>query len=250
MAVDKERIDILLVEAGFAASQDRAQRLLLSGQVLVDDRVVDKAGARVSRAAAIRLRGEDHPFVGRGGLKLRGALDDLGLDVTGLRCLDVGASTGGFTDCLLQAGAARVVAVDVGTNQLHWRLRTDPRVRSMEQTDIRRMSSADLGEPVDLVVVDASFVSLRLLLPPIAALVAPGTPVLALVKPQFEVDRSQVGKGGLVWSDKARLATVDAVADAAREAGFDEIARVESQLSGARAGNREVFLLVRLRAEC
>ena len=244
----KQRIDVLLVERGLAASRDRAQRLILAGKVLVADRVVDKAGTRVADDSEIRLRGADHPYVSRGGLKLKGALADLGVDPTRLRCLDLGASTGGFTDCLLQEGAAHVVAVDVGTNQLAWRLRQDDRVTCYEQTDVRALTSehlAPLGGPVDLVVIDASFISLRLLLPPLPPLLEPGALLLALVKPQFEVGRDQVGKGGLVKDDALRDGAVEAVSCVARDQGFAVVARSDSRVPGARSGNREVFLLVR-----
>lgn len=250
MAAKRERIDALLVERGLAASRDRAKRLLLAGQVLVDDKVVDKAGTRVSVEAAIRLRGADHPFASRGGLKLAGLLAELALDVTGMHCLDVGASTGGFTDCLLQRGAATVVAVDVGTNQLHNKLRQDPRVLSLEQTDIRSVETAQLPRAIELVVVDASFISLRLLLAPIAALIELGVPVLALVKPQFEVGKEQISRGGVVKDEALRAQAVDAIAAVAESLGFAVEARVESQLPGARSGNREVFLMVRLAHRC
>ena len=246
----KERIDVLLVERGLAVSRDRAKRLLLAGQVLVDDVPVDKAGTRVLRDASIRLRTQDHPYVSRGGLKLAGALDDLGVKVEGMHCLDVGSSTGGFTDCLLQRGAAHVVAVDVGTNQLHNRLRQDARVLSVEQTDIRAVETDLLPHPIDLVVVDASFISLRLLLPAIARLVTLGTPVMALVKPQFEVGREKVGKGGVVRDDALRKEAVNGIAAAARELGFAERGRSESKVAGARSGNREVFLMVALETRC
>ena len=245
MAGSKERIDTLLVARGLAASRDRAKRLLLAGQVLVNDQPVDKAGTRVPIDAEIRLRGADHPYVGRGGLKLAGALDDFELEVAGLRCLDVGASTGGFTDCLLQRGAREVVAVDVGTNQLHWRLRQDPRVLVHEQTDVRSLTREQVGEDVALVVIDASFISLRLVLAPLPALLAPGTLVLALVKPQFEVGRGQVDKGGVVRDDALRIKTVDGVSAIARGLGFQELARAESRVAGAKSGNREVFLELR-----
>lgn len=249
----RQRIDVLLVERGLAASRDRAQRLIMAGQVLVHDRVVDKAGTKVAEDAPIRLRGADHPYASRGGLKLEGALEDLDVDPSGLRCLDVGASTGGFTDCLLQQGARHVVAVDVGTNQLVWRLRQDPRVTSYEQTDLRALTAEQLdplGGPVDLVVVDASFISLRLLLPPLPPLLEPGARVVALVKPQFEVGRGQVGKGGLVKDDALRQQAVEAVSEVARDLGFDPLARCDSRVAGARSGNREVFLLVRYRGAC
>jgi len=250
LAGRKERIDALLVARGLAASRDRAKRLLLAGKVLVNDCPVDKAGTRVSVDAAIRLRGADHPYVGRGGLKLAGALEDLDLDVTGLRCLDVGASTGGFTDCLLQRGAREVVAVDVGTNQLHNRLRQDPRVLVHEQTDVRSLTRELIGEGISLVVIDASFISLRLVLAPLPPLLDPGTLVLALVKPQFEVGRNQIAKGGVVHDDEVRIRAVDGVSEIARELGFEEVARAESHIAGARSGNREVFLALRFSPGC
>jgi 23S rRNA (cytidine1920-2'-O)/16S rRNA (cytidine1409-2'-O)-methyltransferase len=241
------RVDQLLVERGLAPSRERAQSLLLSGQVLVGDRVVDKPGTKVESAAEIRLRGVDHPYVGRGGLKLAGALDDLGIDVGGAHCLDLGASTGGFTDCLLQRGAASVLAVDVGTNQLDWKLRSDPRVRSLEQTDARSLTRQMLGPAPQLAVVDVSFISLRLVLPSLAALLDSGAEALLLVKPQFEVGRGNVGKGGAVKDDVLRDAAVDSVSETARSSGFDVLARADSHVPGARAGNREVFLWLRRR---
>lgn len=249
MAGPKERIDVLLVSRGLVASRDRAKRLLLAGQVLVDDSVVDKAGTRVFTEASIRLRGSDHSFVGRGGLKLAGALDDFALSVQDLRCLDVGASTGGFTDCLLQRGAREVVAVDVGTNQLHNRLRQDPRVLVHEQTDVRSLTREVIGD-VAIVVIDASFISLRLVLAPLPALLDSGTVVVALVKPQFEVGRGQVDRGGVVNDDAARWAAVDAVSTIARELGFVEDGRAESRVAGARSGNREIFLRLRFCPGC
>jgi 23S rRNA (cytidine1920-2'-O)/16S rRNA (cytidine1409-2'-O)-methyltransferase len=246
--VAKVRIDQLLVERGLAASRDRARRLVMAGQVLVEERVVDKAGARVLDTAAVRVRGEDHPYVGRGGLKLAGALEDLGVDPAGLRCLDLGASTGGFTDCLLQHGAASVVAVDVGTNQLAWRLRQDERVLALEQTDARDLTPEQVG-PIDLVVVDASFISLTRLLPPLPPLLRAGARLLALVKPQFEVGRENVGRGGVVRDDGLRQAAVDAVSEAAAAHGFRVDAQADSRLAGARKGNREIFLLATFRAD-
>jgi 23S rRNA (cytidine1920-2'-O)/16S rRNA (cytidine1409-2'-O)-methyltransferase len=240
----KERIDLLLVARGLAESRARAQGLLLAGQVLVNDVPVDKPGTRVAMDATVRLRGADHPYVGRGGLKLEGALQDLGIDPRGWRCLDVGASTGGFTDCLLQHGAAHVIAVDVGTNQLAWRLRQDPRVLSLEGTDVRALRREDVGE-IDLVVVDASFISLRLVLPPLPALLRPGTPVVALVKPQFEVGRDRVGRGGVVRDDGLRAQAVDGIVELALGLGFAATGRADCRLAGAKSGNREVFLALR-----
>ena len=249
----KIRIDILLVELGHAASRDRAQRLIRAGQVLVADRVVDKPGTRVDPELPLRLRGLDHPYVSRGGVKLEGALTDFGLAVTGFQCLDVGASTGGFTDCLLQQGATHVLAVDVGTNQLAWKLRSHPQVTSLEQTDIRAIGQdelAVLGGPPDLVVIDASFISLRLILPPVADLLGPQSRVLALVKPQFEVGREQVGRGGLVDDEGLRAQAVDGVRACAEELGLEILGAHDSQLRGARSGNREIFVLAGVCVGC
>ena len=224
-------------------SRDRARRLILAGRVLVDDTVVDKAGTKVALEAAVRLRGRDHPYVGRGGLKMEGALQDFEIDPAGFVCLDVGASTGGFTDCLLQHGARRVVAVDVGTNQLAYKLRMDPRVDVHEQTDIRSVTRKVLGEPVDLAVVDASFISLRLLLPPLRGLVDPGARILALVKPQFEVGKDQVGRGGVVRDDALRAQAVEDVTGIAVSLGFSVAGTADSRVAGAKKGNREIFAL-------
>ena len=248
----KVRIDMLLVEAGHAASRDRAQRLIRAGQVLVADRVVDKPGTKVDPTLPLRLRGQDHPYVSRGGVKLEGALKDFALDVTGMQCLDVGASTGGFTDCLIQHGAAHVLAVDVGTNQLAWKLRSHPQVSSAEQTDIRALTPEALGvlgRAPDRVVIDASFISLRLLLPPVAELLGPDSRVLALVKPQFEVGKEQVGRGGLVEDDVLRAGAVEDVRRCAEELGLEVVGTHDSQLAGARSGNREIFILVRVPAD-
>jgi len=242
-----------LVDLGHAASRDRAQRLIRAGQVLVADRVVDKPGTKVDPDLPLRLRGMDHPYASRGGVKLQGALEDFDLDVTGLRCLDVGASTGGFTDCLLQRGAEHVLAIDVGTNQLAWKLRSHPQVTSLEQTDIRALKEDDLkvigGHP-ELVVIDASFISLRLILPPVAALLGPQSKVLALVKPQFEVGRDQVGRGGLVEDEGLRTQAVDGVRACAEDLGLEVLGVHDSQLPGARSGNREIFILAGVCARC
>jgi len=249
----KVRIDLHLVDLGHAASRDRAQRLIRAGQVLVSDRVVDKPGTKIDPTDPIRLKGVDHPYVSRGGLKLQGALEDFGLDPSGMRCLDVGASTGGFTDCLLQQGASHVLAVDVGTNQLAWKLRKHPQVTAREQTDIRSLTAGDLDVlegPPDLVVVDASFISLRLLLPPIRALMGPHSKLLALVKPQFEVGREQVGKGGLVEDEGLRAEAVEGVSACAEKLGLEILGSRDSQLAGARSGNREVFILAGVFSGC
>ena len=215
----------------------------MAGQVLVDDRPVDKPGTRVDLDAEIRLRTPDHPYVGRGGLKLEGALTDLDVRVEGLRCLDVGASTGGFTDCMLQRGAAAVVAVDVGTNQLDWRLRSDPRVTVLERTDARKLDGDAVGAPFALITIDVSFISLRLVLPAVTRWLAPGGRLLALVKPQFEAGRDQVGKGGVVRDETARQAAFERVERAAGELGLRRLGAADSRVAGAKKGNRERFVL-------
>jgi 23S rRNA (cytidine1920-2'-O)/16S rRNA (cytidine1409-2'-O)-methyltransferase len=231
-----------VVAAALAESRSKAQALIRAGKVLVDDLPVDKPGTRVGEESTVRLRsGAGTPrFVSRGGEKLAGALEDLNIDPVDLDCLDLGASTGGFSDCLLQSGARSVVAVDVGYGQLHHRLRSDPRVRVVERTNARQLAGSALPGPVDLVVIDVSFISSRLLLPRVAEL-APGARVLVLVKPQFEVGRDQVGKGGVVRDDRLRAQAVSEVSRAAERLGYRVLGEVESRLPGPK-GNREIFL--------
>ena len=240
----KQRLDQRLVAEGLAESRSRAEALIRAGRVLVDDAPVDKPGTRVSLDAGIRLRGAQRRFVSRGGEKLAGALEDLAVDPAGRCCLDLGASTGGFTDCLLQAGARRVVAVDVGYGQLAQALREDPRVHVLERTNARLLDSAGLPEPADLVSIDVSFISVRLLLPRLPEL-CPGAELLVLVKPQFEVGRGQVGKGGVVRDESLRRQAVASVRSAAEELGYEAVGEAESRLPGPK-GNREVFLHLRL----
>ncbi|WP_052571952.1 TlyA family RNA methyltransferase [Geothrix fermentans] len=194
----KMRLDQLLVQRGLCETRAKAQARILAGEVLVEDRPVTKAGTAVDEAASIRLRGDALPFVSRGGLKLAGALDRWTIDPTGRICFDAGASTGGFTDCLLQRGAAKVYAVDVGTNQLHWKLRSDPRVVSMEHMNLRTWDPARIPERCSLLVADLSFISLRLAIPPILPSLEAGAEAVLLVKPQFEAGREDVGAGGIV----------------------------------------------------
>lgn len=243
MAAKKLRLDERLVADGLAESRAKAQALIMSGVVVVDGAVIDKPGTRVTVEAAIELRASGSRFVSRGGDKLAGALEDLGVDPAGRTCLDVGASTGGFTDCLLQAGARRVFAVDVGYGQLDAKLRGDARVVVLERTNARALEPAQIPEPIDLVVADLAFISLRLVVPAIAS-VAPAAEWLLLVKPQFEVGREQVGKGGVVRDDALRTAAVDSVRDACATLGWAELARVDSRVHGPK-GNREVFLHLR-----
>ncbi|HEY8368910.1 MAG TPA: TlyA family RNA methyltransferase [Thermodesulfobacteriota bacterium] len=241
----RTRLDALLVERGLAPTRSKAQALILAGEVRVAGQPADKAGALVPADAEISLVGRAAlRYVSRGGLKLEGALEDLRVPVAGRVALDVGASTGGFTDCLLQAGARRVYAVDVGRGQLAWRLRTDPRVVALEGWHINRLPPDAVPEPVDLATVDVSFISLEKVLPAIRAFLRPGGDLLALVKPQFEVGPEAVGKGGVVRDPALRRAAVDRVARAARAAGFEVVGEAESRLPGPR-GNREVFLHLR-----
>jgi 23S rRNA (cytidine1920-2'-O)/16S rRNA (cytidine1409-2'-O)-methyltransferase len=192
-----ERVDVLLVEKGLCESREQAKRLILAGEVRIGDRVVDKPGQKLADDAALEVR-EKPKFVGRGGIKLEGALEAFGIDPTGWVCIDVGASTGGFTDCLLQHGAAKVHAVDVGTNQLVWKLRNDPRVVVKEQFNARHMVPEDLGEKVRLAVMDLSFISLTKVLPAVFSVLDDEGSVVCLIKPQFELDRADISKGGIV----------------------------------------------------
>lgn len=224
-----------------ADTRARAQAMILAGQVLVDGQRVEKSGARVAQEAKLRLLTKSSPFVSRAGSKLAGALDHFCVSVSEKICLDIGASTGGFTDCLLQRGAAKVFAVDVGTNQLDWKLRRDPRVVALEKTDARRLRPATLGVPVSLVTMDVSFISATRILPALPPLLEPGAHLLVLVKPQFEVRRDQVEKGGLVTDTQLHQEAVTRVSRKLLELGFESLPSVESSLPGA-AGNREYFI--------
>jgi 23S rRNA (cytidine1920-2'-O)/16S rRNA (cytidine1409-2'-O)-methyltransferase len=241
----KLRLDKLLVDRGLVSSRSRAQALILAGKVLVADTPVTKAGTQVRPDVDVRLRGTEQPFVSRGGIKLSGALDAFSLSVDDRVAADLGASTGGFTDCLLQRGAARVYAVDVGYGQLAWKLRQDPRVVVLERTNARHMTGDTLPELVDLVVGDLSFISLAKILPAIAAIARPGSDVVALVKPQFEVGRENLGSGGVVRDESARLAALQAVKTAALAQGFTLHGDCESPITGAKGGNVEYLLWAR-----
>jgi 23S rRNA (cytidine1920-2'-O)/16S rRNA (cytidine1409-2'-O)-methyltransferase len=240
----KIRLDCAVVARGLAESRQRAQALILAGAVLVNDRPVDKAGSLISADAEIRIRGEENPYVSRGGLKLRGALDSFALSVQGLVALDVGASTGGFTDCLLQAGAVKVYALDVGYGQLAWKLREDSRVVSIERTNIRYYDGREIAEAIGIAVIDASFISLRLVIPPVLGLIEEGAAILALVKPQFEVGKGEVGKRGVVRDPALHERVIEETASFCRELGLDVLGSCSSPLTGP-AGNREFFLHLR-----
>jgi 23S rRNA (cytidine1920-2'-O)/16S rRNA (cytidine1409-2'-O)-methyltransferase len=238
----RQRIDKLVVERQLAPTRQRAQALLMAGQVLVNDTAVTKAGTMVSEDADIRIRGEQNPYVSRGGLKMAGALELLHIDVVGRIILDIGASTGGFTDCCLQQGAVKSYAVDVGTNQLDYRLRTDHRVVSLEQTNARDIE-ANMFDPLpDFAVIDVSFISITKLLEAVVSSLSDIAEILAMVKPQFEVGKDKVGKGGVVRNDADRMDAVRKVVACAEALGLETVSRAEAVISGPK-GNREVFVL-------
>jgi 23S rRNA (cytidine1920-2'-O)/16S rRNA (cytidine1409-2'-O)-methyltransferase len=228
----KKRLDVLLVERGFAQSRERAQALILSGDVLVADVPVTKAGTAIAEDAAIRLRKEDHPYVSRGALKLKAALSAFGVSVVGKVGLDVGASTGGFTEILLEAGAAKVIAIDVGFNQMDWKIRNDPRVECIEKVNARYLSEEQVRQKVDVVSIDVSFISLDKILPAVFPFVAEGGDVISLVKPQFEVGREDVGKGGIVQSEDARQEALARITEFAKTLGWNRVALIESPITG------------------
>ncbi|HMK22638.1 MAG TPA: TlyA family RNA methyltransferase [Terriglobales bacterium] len=256
----KSRLDKLLVERGLVPSRERAQALILAGKVLVNEQKIEKSGAAVDEDAALRLLGDDFKYVSRGGLKLERALEHWHIDVAGRTCLDIGSSTGGFTDCLLQHGAARVLAVDTGYGQLDFRLRNDPHVRLLEKTNARYLTHEMLGEFATFIVMDVSFISATLVLPAvIASAFAPRThetetdaptanarpgssrELVVLVKPQFEAGRSEVGKGGIVRSEAAQLAALERVRKSVLELGAHSTDAIDSPILGAE-GNREFLL--------
>ena len=239
------RIDRLVVEQGLAPTREKARRLVLAGEVLINNSPVAKPGTLVERDATMRLRHPPSPYVGRGGEKLAGALTDLRLDVSGLRALDVGASTGGFTDCLLQQGAAHVTALDVGKAQLDWKLRTDSRVRLMEGVNARNIEPRDFPDRFDLITVDVAFISLAKILPAVRKLAHKNERILALVKPQFELTREDVESGGVVRDPDKHLRAITQVIEAARRCGLAVENLAASRLRGVE-GNREFFLSLRL----
>jgi len=244
LAKKRVRLDQYLVAHGLAQSRSRAQGLIMAGKVRVDGQVVSKAGAAVPEGAVVDVIGPEHPFVSRGGVKLAGALDHFRLEVRGRRCLDVGASTGGFTDCLLQRGAAHVTALDVGYGQLHWRLRNHPRVTVLERTNVRHLDERTAPGPFHLITVDVSFISLTLATPPLAPRLAGGGHLLCLVKPQFEAGRELVGKGGVVRDPAVQRACVDKVAAHLAHLGLEVVGACPSPIPGPK-GNQEHFLLAR-----
>ena len=240
----KKRLDVLLTERGHADTRTKAQAIIMSGQVYVDGQKADKPGVSYEESVDIEVRGVSCPYVSRGGLKLEKALRDFGVDPTGFVCSDSGASTGGFTDCLLQQGAKKVFAIDVGYGQLDWKIRSDPRVVVMERTNVRYVTPEQLGEPLDLSVVDVSFISLRIVLPVIKTFLKPTGQVLCLIKPQFEAGKSNVGKGGIVKDKNGKIiqAILEKIDLSADLCGFTRINFTDSPIEGG-DGNREYLAL-------
>ncbi len=234
----KIRLDQLLVERGLVASREKSQRLIMAGEVLVNDQVADKPGAQVKPDVVVRIK-EPLPYVSRGGLKLAAALDRFPIPIEHAVCADVGASTGGFTDCLLQRGAAKVYAIDVGYGQLDWKIRSDPRVVVMDRTNARYVDA--LPELIDLAVIDASFISLRLILPSVLKWLKLDAQVIALIKPQFEAGRERVGKGGVVRDTEVHAEVLRSIWHAANDLGFKPLDLIQSPISGP-AGNIEFLI--------
>jgi 23S rRNA (cytidine1920-2'-O)/16S rRNA (cytidine1409-2'-O)-methyltransferase len=244
--VIKLRLDWLLVDRGLVDSRERGQALILAGQVMVNAQKVQKAGAIVPGDAEVRILGERMPYVSRGGLKLEGALRTFGIDVAGMTALDVGASTGGFTDCLLQHGCRKVFAVDVGYGQMAWKVRQDPRVVVIERVNIREMAASLVPEPVDVAVIDVSFISLEKVVPAVLPFLKAGARMVALIKPQFEVGKGQVGKGGIVRDEVTRMAAVEKIRAAFNGAGLDIQGIMPSPITG-QDGNVEYLLYAVMR---
>lgn len=234
---------MLLVERGLAPSRERARAILLAGQVRVAGARADKPGTQVAKDAAIEIVGDTLRYSSRAGLKLEGALEDFAISIAGKICLDIGSSTGGFTDCLLQHGAAKIYAVDVTIDQLDWKLRKDPRVHTIE-CNARHLRADDIGEPVDFVTIDVSFISVAKILPAVTEAAGPAAEFVILVKPQFELDKSAVGKGGIVRDEAARSRAIEQVKNAALSAGLEILGERPSRVRGAE-GNQEFFLHAR-----
>ena len=243
--IKKIRLDLLLVDRGICQTRERARALIMSGAVLVGETKMDKAGALVSPDAEIRIEGEDNPYVSRGGLKLKGALTAFDINVRDLVALDVGASTGGFTDCLLQEGARKVYAIDVGYGQLAWKLRTDERVVNLERTNIRYFEGSEIKDDIDLATIDASFISLRLVIPAVLRLVKKNDAImLALIKPQFEAGRDEVEKHGVIRNPEVHEKVIEGIKEFSVELGLSVMGVCESPLMGPK-GNREFFIYLK-----
>ncbi len=241
----KKRLDSLLVEKQLTNSREEAKRLILAGKTLVNGVALSKVGSLINEESDIKLKDKGHPFVSRGGLKLAGALKEFNVKVRGLTALDAGASTGGFADCLLQNGVKKVFAVDVGYGQLAWKIRKDPRIVTIEKKNVRYLTISDLGEAVDLAVVDLSFISVKLVLPAIISVLKRKGRIISLIKPQFEVGKAEVGKGGIVRDTKKHVKVLNDISQFTKDAGLDVLGHVQSPIAGAK-GNTEYFFLFAL----
>jgi 23S rRNA (cytidine1920-2'-O)/16S rRNA (cytidine1409-2'-O)-methyltransferase len=240
----KERIDKLLLEKGIVPSREKARSLIMEGRVTAEGRTIDKPGSRVDVDAGIQVREEDSSYASRGGKKLEGALEAFGINPHGMVVMDVGASTGGFTDCILQKGATKVYAVDVGYGQLAWKLRTDPRVINLERRNIRYLKRQEIGEEMDLILIDTSFISVEKFLPHLLEFLKGGGEVVSLIKPQFEVGRNEVGKGGVVRDPELHRRVIDRISKFCQNIGFMVVGVAESPLLGP-SGNKEFFIRLR-----
>jgi len=241
LLVRKERVDKILTQRGMVRSRERARALIMEGRVRVKGEPVDKSGTLVDWEAPIEIRGEDLPYVSRGGKKLEGALEAFGIDPKGMSIMDIGASTGGFTDCVLQRGAKKVYAVDVGYGQLAWRLQTDPRVVNLERRNIRYLKKEEVEGEVDLILVDTSFISVEKFLPQLLGFLKKGGWILSLIKPQFEVGKGEVGKGGVVRAGSLHAKVIERITSFCRDLGLNVLGWVESPLLGPK-GNKEFFI--------
>jgi len=242
--VRKERLDKLLIEKGMVQSRERARALIMAGRIAVEGRTVDKPGMRIEMEAQLELRGDDQPYVSRGGIKLEGALDAFRIDPKGFVVMDVGASTGGFTDCVLQRGAKKVYAVDVGYGQLAWKLQTDSRVVSLERRNVRYLKKEEVKEEMDLILIDTSFISIEKFLPNLLRFLREGGSIIGLIKPQFEVGRGEVGKGGVVRDGILHQKVIDRISEFSRGLGLSVLGVIESPILGPK-GNREFFIYLK-----
>jgi 23S rRNA (cytidine1920-2'-O)/16S rRNA (cytidine1409-2'-O)-methyltransferase len=242
--VRKERLDKLLVEKGIVQSRERARALIMAGQVAVAGKMIDKPGVQINAEAHLQLRGKDSPYVSRGGEKLEGAIRTFGIDLKGIVVMDVGASTGGFTDCVLQKGAQKVYAVDVGYGQLAWKLQKDPRVINLERRNIRYLQREEVQDETDLILIDTSFISIEKFLPSLLRFLKDGGSILSLIKPQFEVGKGEVGKGGVVKDGALHQKVMDRILKFSRELGLKVLGVTESPLLGPK-GNKEFFIYLK-----
>ena len=242
--VSKERIDKLLIEKRIVQSRERARSLIMEGRVIVEDRTIDKPGTKVDVEAQLQIRGENLPYVSRGGVKLEGALNAFGVHPSGMVVMDVGASTGGFTDCVLQKGARKVYAVDVGYGQLAWKLRKDPRVVNLERRNIRYLKREEVEEEVGLILIDTSFISIEKYLPHLLGFLRKGGTIISLIKPQFEVGKGEVGKGGVVKDPALHQKVIERISQFSRGLGLKVLRVIESSLLGPK-GNKEFFIYLK-----